>query len=114
MFIKVTTTAGRRYAQLVESFRNEQGQPRQRTLATLGRLEPGGEVDRLIAALNRAQGRDESVARGARIESLRFLDARSFGDVWALWQYVFTGYRLVDVASGRLDCSRLEGSLVTR
>ena len=86
MFIKVTTTAGRRYAQLVESFRNEQGQPRQRTLATLGRLEPGGEVDRLIAALNRAQGRDESVARGARIESLRFLDARSFGDVWALWQ----------------------------
>ena len=86
MFIKVTTTAGRRYAQLVESFRNEQGQPRQRTLATLGRLEPGGEVDRLICALNRAQGRDESAARGARIESLRFLDARSFGDVWALWQ----------------------------
>jgi hypothetical protein len=54
MFIKVTTTAGRRYAQLVESFRNEAGQPRQRTLATLGRLEPGGDVDRLVSALQRA------------------------------------------------------------
>jgi hypothetical protein len=29
MFIKVTTVRGRRYAQLVESFRNEAGQPRQ-------------------------------------------------------------------------------------
>jgi len=38
MFIKVTQSGGRRYAQLVESFRNDAGQPRQRTLATLGRL----------------------------------------------------------------------------
>jgi hypothetical protein len=56
MFIKVTTVRGRRYAQLVESFRNEAGQPRQCTIATLGRLEEGGQVDRLIAALRRAQG----------------------------------------------------------
>ena len=51
MFIKVTSSGGRRYAQLVESYRNDAGQPRQRTLATLGRLEPGGDVDRLIEAL---------------------------------------------------------------
>jgi transposase len=88
MFIKVTTTAGRRYAQLVESFRNESGQPRQRTLATLGRLEPDGDVDRLVQALQRAQGREPAGERalGAVASDLKFLGARSAGDVWALWQ----------------------------
>ena len=51
MFIKVTQSGNRRYAQLVESFRNEEGKPRQRTVCTLGRLEAGGEVDTLIASL---------------------------------------------------------------
>ena len=86
MFIKVTSSGGRRYAQLVESFRNDAGQPRQRTLATLGRLEPGGDVDRLIAALARAQGREDAVSGSTRVADLRFLDARAAGDVWALWQ----------------------------
>jgi transposase len=88
MFIKVTTSGGRRYAQLVESLRNEAGQPRQRTLATLGRLEPGGDVDRLIESLNRAQGRDSAdvPATAAKPPELRFLDCRTVGDVWALWQ----------------------------
>lgn len=86
MFIKVTSSGGRRYAQLVESYRNDAGQPRQRTLATLGRLEPGGDVDRLIEALSRAQGRGDAPASSARITDLRFLEARAAGDVWALWQ----------------------------
>ena len=86
MFIKVTSSGGRRYAQLVESYRNESGQPRQRTLATLGRLEPGGDVDRLIEALSRAQGRELAVGGSTRISGLRFLDGRAAGDVWALWQ----------------------------
>lgn len=86
MFIKVTNSGGRRYAQLVESYRNDAGQPRQRTLATLGRLEPGGDVDRLIEALSRAQGRGDAPASSARITDLRFLEARAAGDVWALWQ----------------------------
>ncbi len=85
MFIKVTNSGGRRYAQLVESFRNDAGQPRQRTLATLGRLEPGGDVDRLITALSRAQGREDAASGSTRIADLRFLDARAAGDVWALW-----------------------------
>jgi hypothetical protein len=82
MFIKVTTAGGRRCAQLVESFRNESGQPRQRTIATLGHLDAGGQVDRLIAALQRAQGREAS---GSVPSQLEFLEARSAGDVWALW-----------------------------
>ena len=42
MYIKVTSSGGRRYAQLVESYRNDEGLPRQRTICTLGRVEPGG------------------------------------------------------------------------
>ncbi len=54
MFIMVTQSGNRRYAQLVDSFRNEEGKPRQRAVCTLGRLEAGGEVDTLIASLQRA------------------------------------------------------------
>ena len=82
MFIKVTQSGQRRYAQLVESFRNEQGKPRQRTVCTLGRLEAGGEVDTLIAALQRARG--ISPATRALLDGLRFTDSRHAGDIWAL------------------------------
>ena len=85
MFIKVTKSGPRRYAQLVESFRNDDGQPRQRTVCTLGRLEPGGEVDALIGALQRARGLEVSAERCV-LDDLRFIDSRCAGDVWALWQ----------------------------
>ena len=58
MFIKLTRSKSRTYAQLVESFRDEQGQPRQRTVATLGRVdEDGGTVDAVLRTLLRAKGR---------------------------------------------------------
>ena len=85
MFVKVTQSGGRRYAQLVESFRNEQGQPRQRTICTLGRLEPGGDVDTLINSLNRAQGRNAQASTHP-LDELRFMDSRNAGDVWAVAQ----------------------------
>jgi transposase len=85
VFIKVTKSGPRRYAQLVESFRNDDGQPRQRTVCTLGRLEPGGEVDALIGALQRARGVEVAAERSA-LDGLRFIDSRCAGDVWALWQ----------------------------
>lgn len=81
MFIKVTQTGHRRYAQLVESFRNEDGKPRQRTICTLGRLEAGGEVDILIASLQRAQG---IAPASSALEGLRFTGSRHAGDIWAL------------------------------
>jgi transposase len=81
MFIKVTQSGARRYAQLVESFRNEDGKPRQRTVCTLGRLEDGGEVDTLIASLQRARG---IVPVPSPLDGLRFTDSRHAGDVWAL------------------------------
>ena len=84
MFIKLTRSGGRTYAQLVESFRDEQGRPRQRTLATLGRIdETGGQVDFVLAALLRARGRtlDDTSSPQVRFES-----ALALGDVWALDQ----------------------------
>lgn len=82
MFLKVSSSGGHRYVRLVESFRNEDGQPRQRTVATLGRLdEAGGPLDALLNGLLRAKGRP--VAAGGDPQ-VRFESALSLGDVWAL------------------------------
>ena len=82
MFIKLTRSGERTYAQLVESFRDEHGKPRQRTVATLGRIdEHGGQVDSLLDGLLRAKGRP--VAAGGDLQ-VRFESARCLGDVWAL------------------------------
>ena len=86
MFIKVTQKGNRRYAQLVESFRNEEGKPRQHTLCTLGRLGAGGEVDTLIASLQRAQGIAPTTSA---LDGLRFTDSGRTDDIWAhfeLWR----------------------------
>ena len=84
MFIKLTRSGGRTYAQLVESFRDEQGRPRQRTLATLGRIdESGGQVDFLLGGLLRAKGRSLDDASSPQV---RFESALALGDVWALDQ----------------------------
>jgi len=39
VFIKVTRRGPNRYVQLVEAYRDPAGKPKQRTLATLGRLD---------------------------------------------------------------------------
>jgi transposase len=84
MFIKLTRTADRTYAQLVESFRDELGKPRQRTIATIGRVdENGGQVDALLAALLRAKGRGPMDVSSPQV---RFESALALGDVWALDQ----------------------------
>ena len=82
MFIKLTRSGGRTYAQLAESFRDEHGRPRQRTLATLGRVdETGGQLDKVLAALLRAKGRPASDGAAPQV---RFESALALGDVWAL------------------------------
>jgi transposase len=82
MFIKLTRSGDRTYAQLVESFRDEHGKPRQRTVATLGRIdESGGQVDSLLNGLLRAKGRP--IAAGGDPQ-VRFESALCLGDVWAL------------------------------
>jgi hypothetical protein len=84
MFIKLTRSGGHTYAQLVESFRDEHGKPRQRTVATIGRVdEPDGQVDSLLSGLLRAKGRSLSETS---VPQVRFESALALGDVWALDQ----------------------------
>lgn len=88
MFVKITTSGSRQYVKLVESFRDERGTPRQRVVATLGRVEAvrAGENNALINGLLRAAGHptmDEGTGE------IAFAPARSVGDTWmltALWK----------------------------
>ena len=81
MFTRVTESGGRRYLQIVESFRNEAGKPRLRVVANLGRVDgmKEGQLDALIRGLSRAAGRTEP----AKTEIARE-GARSYGHVFAL------------------------------
>ena len=84
MFIKLTRSGGHTYAQLVESFRDEHGKPRQRTLATIGRVdETDGQVDTLLGGLLRAKGRSLGETSAPQV---RFESALALGDIWALDQ----------------------------
>lgn len=88
MYVKIVTSSPRRYVKLVEAFRDARGIPRQRVIATLGRLEAvqAGEVNPLIDGLLRASGQPTMAEGTGQIE---FAPARSVGDTWlltALWQ----------------------------
>jgi hypothetical protein len=87
MYVKIVTSGPRRYVKLVEAFRDSEGVPRQRVIATLGRLEAvqSGEVNPLIDGLLRASGQPTLAEGTGRVE---FAPARSVGDTWlltALW-----------------------------
>ncbi|NMG32634.1 IS1634 family transposase [Aromatoleum evansii] len=84
MHVKITTSGSRRYVQLVESYRDDAGRVKKRTVATLGRLDQvGGELDSVINGLLKVSGRDPIGAKPAP-PSVAFESARALGDVWAL------------------------------
>ena len=59
MYVKVTHSGPRRYVQLVESYRDEEGKVKQRTIATLGRLDQmDGSLDSVIGGLMKVTGRE--------------------------------------------------------
>ena len=83
MFIKVTRSGERRYVQLVEAYRDDDGRPKQRTVATLGRLDQlDCQVESVISGLLRVTGKQAPPAAVA--PSVTFESARDVGDVWAL------------------------------
>ena len=83
MFIKVAHSGPRRYVQLVEAYRDAEGRPRQRTVATLGRLtQLGCELESVISGLMRVTGKARPELPPAPV--VTFEPARDFGDVWAL------------------------------
>lgn len=80
MFVKITRSGSRRYVQLVESYRDDAGRVKKRTVATLGRLDQlGGELDAVINGLLKVSGRSPQAPPAIEFES-----ARALGDVWAL------------------------------
>ncbi len=99
MHVKLTTSGGRRYVQLVESYRDEAGRVKKRTVATLGRAEQvDGSLDAVINGLLKITGREPMGAKPPA-PTVSFESARSLGNVWALtelWKLLgFSGLRRV-------------------
>jgi transposase len=86
MYVKVTTSGARRYVQLIESFRDDEGRVKKRTVATLGRADQlSGELDSVIAGLLKVAGREPvRSAPAISASSLTFESARALGNVWTL------------------------------
>ena len=87
MFIKLTRSGPNRYVQLVEAYRDATtGRPKQRTVATLGRLDQlNTELKSVISGLQRVTGQPTAVAAPPSVPpTLSFDAARNFGDVWTL------------------------------
>lgn len=90
MFVKVTTSGPRRYVQLVESYRDDAGRVKKRTVATLGRLDQlTGELDSVIDGLLKVVGREPVVVQPAATSAgagadVAFESARALGNVWTL------------------------------
>src|SRR5574337_1051613 len=85
MFTRVSRSGGRAYLQLVQAYRNPAGQPRQRVVANLGRLDQLSDADLqpLIGGLERALGRTPSATPRVVFDS-----SKAFGDLFtlhALW-----------------------------
>lgn len=103
MFIKITTSGPRKYVKIVESFRDAAGKPRQRVLATLGRLENirEGAADAVINGLLKASNKADMREGTGEVE---FASALSVGDVWLLnelWQSLGFTKALRGILNGR-------------
>jgi transposase len=86
MYVKVTTSGPRRYVQLIESFRDDEGRVKKRTVATLGRADQlSGELDSVINGLLKVAGREPAkLVPAISASSLSFESARALGNVWTL------------------------------
>jgi transposase len=83
VFIKLTRRGSNEYVQLVEAYRAEDGRPKQRTVASLGRLDQiNTELNSVISGLLRVTGQAPISPPAA--PTLSFEAARDFGDVWTL------------------------------
>jgi transposase len=86
MYVKVTTSGPRRYVQLIESYRDDAGRVKKRTVATLGRADQlSGELDSVIDGLLKVAGREPAkLVPAISASSLTFESARALGNVWTL------------------------------
>ena len=67
MFIKLTRSGPRRYVQIAESYRDDDGRVKQRTIASLGRVELiERNIDSIVRGLHRVSGREVPAAPVAK------------------------------------------------
>lgn len=80
MHVKVTTAGSRQYVQLVESYRDDAGRVKKRTVATLGRLDQlGGDLDFVIRGLMKTQAKIQAALLRLRLHSSRPRHMGTFG-----------------------------------
>ena len=87
MFIKLTRRGPNEYVQLVEAYRDDAGRPKQRTVASLGRVDLiNTELNSVISGLLRVTGQAPVVlpVSAPVAPTVIFEAARDFGDVWTL------------------------------
>ena len=86
MFIKLTRRGPNEYVQLVEAYRDDAGSPKQRTVASLGRLDQiNAGLSSVISGLLRVTGQTPGTSPPAvPTATVSFEAARDFGDVWTL------------------------------
>jgi hypothetical protein len=87
VFIKLTRRGPNHYVQLVQAYRDATtGKPKQRTVASLGRLDQlNTELHSVIAGLQRVTGQTPTAPAAPLAPlSLSFDAARDFGDVYTL------------------------------
>jgi transposase len=83
VFIKLTRRGPNEYVQLVEAYRDDAGRPKQRTVASLGRLDQiNTDLNAVISGLLRVTG--QAPVAPLIAPRVSFEAARDFGDVWAL------------------------------
>ena len=97
MHVKITSSGPRQYVQLVESYRDDGGQVKKRTVANLGRLDQiSGDLDAVILGLMKVSGKAPSSLDTSEVT---FAPAKAFGDLWVLtelWNTLgFDGLRKV-------------------
>jgi len=87
MYVEVTTSSPCRYVQLVESFRDDDGCVKKRTVATLGRADQiSGELDSVIDGLLKVAGREPAkLAPAIAAASLAFESSRALGNTANCW-----------------------------
>jgi transposase len=105
MFVRTKTTEGRTYLQVVESYWSD-GKPRQRVIATLGRLDKlseGGQIDGVLRSLSRFADKvkvTEEYGRG-NLEAKRISKIGPDLICARLWRELGIGEILGKLLSGR-------------
>jgi len=109
MQLKITRSGPRTYLQIVQAYRDpETGRPKQRHIASLGRLDQLAEkdLDSLINGLLKVTNRPTlgELTKGISSETTTFEPALQLGDVWAImqiWQQLQLAQNIARKASRR-------------